>query len=226
MCNYLKLSFLALVMSCLMFNCVSCSLENEPCYSCNPETEAWTKANVQNYSNASRNEIVVLPISRQKAMFRALSGEQKVNLWHGKLSYIFDDDRLSTEEKEELKTLISYLQPHHYNTKKGLREIQQYYLDWENNMRIVYNWDDSKLFLYTYTWMTDTELKKAIINDGIYSLRTSTRSEEITDCECRYDSECNYDPDGDICNSSIPCELKSGCGGLGAFNCDGMCRKS
>lgn len=223
----LKFKLLISVFLCtvaVMF--VSCSLDSAQ-YSCDPEIEAWTKANVTSFAKASREDIAGLSLDRQRAMFRALSGEQKVELWKGKLESILTDTGLTDDEKYELESLISFLEPRHYETRSGLKEIQGFASAWETKMRSEYNWTDEKLAFYTHTWLTKQELDKAILQEGLSSLRISTRSEDNKkDCNCRYDSDCQYESAGDSCDSDKQCVIKRpGCGALNAFECDGLCGK-
>lgn len=217
-----KSVFWVLISSMLIIP-MSCSF-GESMYSCDPEVEAWTKANAESYASASREEIASLSLDRQRAIFRALSGEQKVQLWHGKLQSIMLDIALTDSEKQELSTLFNFLEPRHYDTKKGLKEIQDYATAWETKMRTEYNWTDEKLYFYTHTWLTKTELDAAILQEGLVSLRKAARNEDAEDCNCRYDSDCRYESGGSDCDSDKNCKLvRPGCGALNAFSCDGLC---
>lgn len=153
-----------------------------------------------------------------------MSGEQKVALWKDKLQYILNCPELTSDEKQELETMFTYLEPRHYDTKKGLKEIQQYAELCENKLRSEYGWSDEKLYLYTYTWLTKEELDKAILQESLSSLRISTRNETVPDCECRTDSDCQYSPGLGICNDNRNCEIvREKCGFMKVWPCMGMC---
>ena len=62
-------------------------------------------------------------------------------------------------EKAELKKLYAYVQPRHFDTSEGKEEFNAFASEWAAGMTKDYGWDEEKLFLWTYTWLTKDELE-------------------------------------------------------------------
>ena len=217
--------WLILIISAIVFTLSSCS--EGPLYSCDPEVEAWTKANICEYYDADRAKIVKLPLERQQAVARGIPKDRKVALWRTKLQYIMEDNRLTVAEKHALQQLYQFVEVKYYKTKQGLEQLRKFANAWEQKMYAEYGWDEQKLFFYACTWMTEDEMMQSVIQDGVMSLRTSTRSENnLPACTCRYDSFCNRY--GKKCKDSPQnCNYDSfddNCGLIGGFPCDGICQ--
>lgn len=57
------------------------SCGKEPKLSCIPEIDLWAKENIDYYESSEFDEMITLPLSRQRAIFRGFSPEKKVSLW-------------------------------------------------------------------------------------------------------------------------------------------------
>lgn len=215
-----------LITSVLLLVFSSCS-ENTSVFSCDPEVEVWTKTNIATYQAADRSKIVSLPYDRQMAVFRGLSSEKKVSLWMDKLNIIMKDEKLSSAEKDAIKSAILFLSPEHYETASGKRAFDKFAEEWKKQMISDFHWSEDKFFWYTETWMSEDEFKEAIIAYGMNTLRMSTRSEpeeQLEDCFCETDAACSFGMGYYRCNTSGKCKPKPyGCGLLGTKSCTGKC---
>lgn len=135
-----------LITPALLLALSSCS-ERTSVFSCDPEVETWTKANIATYQAADRSKIINLPYDRQMAVFRGLSSEKKVSLWMDKLNLIMEDDKLSLAEKDAIKSLILFLSPEHYETVSGSRTFGKYATEWKEKMISDFKWTEDKFFL-------------------------------------------------------------------------------
>lgn len=130
-----------------------------PVGQCSPELTDWAKANVEYYSTAPRSEFVALPYEKQQALYDEFSGETIVALWQYKAGTVASDGSLSDAEKAELKKLYAYVQPRHFDTSEGKEEFNAFASEWAAGMTKDYGWDEEKLFLWTYTWLTKDEIE-------------------------------------------------------------------
>ena len=111
------------------------------------------------YSTAPRSEFVALPYDKQQALYNEFSGETIVALWQYKAGTVASDGSLSDAEKAELKKFYAYVQPRHFDTPEGKEEFNAFASEWAAGMTKDYGWDEEKLFLWTYTWLTKDEIE-------------------------------------------------------------------
>ena len=222
MLKFLNCSF-SLIIGLLTM--LSCSFETST-YSCDPEVEAWTKANISYYETALPIEVIKLPIDRQLAVYRGLSGEKIIAIWQSKLQKVLQDPFLSTEEKEAYSEAVNYLKPEHFETDYGKKALHDFSSVWKDHMIAEYGWDDEKFFWYTETWMTEAEYKQSVLALGMSTLRVSTRSEPSKGkCDCLSDHYCKFAMGGSTCvTGTNKCEVtERGCGIWGNDECTGYC---
>ncbi len=204
---------------------MSCSKDK---YSCDPFIDAWVKENLNFYETADRDKFVRLPISRQRAVYRGLSGAKKVELWNEKLLSILLDEKLSDSEKIAIKSLYDNISVELFENDAIWMEFQPYLHKWQTFMIEHYNWDEAKFFMYCHIWMSDEELRDSILYDSIItktsSLNPDTGSSDK--CTCLTDTFCAF-ADGlshcDIENNK--CRISDGgCGIFGRDDCKGTCK--
>lgn len=70
-------------------------------YSCNREIDHWVRENINNISKITREDFLAYrnDVDRQKAIYAALSPEQKTHLWKAKIEDVLS---LSWSEKERM----------------------------------------------------------------------------------------------------------------------------
>ena len=212
-----------LTISVAVFTLSSCS--EGPLYSCDPEVEAWTKEQVRTkaFSSISREDLVNLPFDRQIAIYSSFSGEQKVSLWHDKLQLLLNDGNLSDAEKSELTDFYSFFEPWHFNTKRGMKACNAFIDNWVKKMEEEYHWDIEKLFWATYTWMSEEEYDNAVRQNGMLTLRVSTRDESSSvTCECTTDYFCRRHGQSECKAATCDKDLHN-CGPVLTSSCWGKC---
>ena len=108
----------------------------------------------------NRSEFVRLDINEQKDIFVRMSGEQKAALWKYKIQTALEDDRLSGEEKNELKDFAKHLSPEIYETEKGRKKFAKASSETVHKLMTEYGWSDAKVFCILHTWMTEDEIRQ------------------------------------------------------------------
>ena len=84
----------------LLIACVFASSCTTTKLSCDNDVNIWAKEHLATYLDATRSEIVSLPLSRQRAIYRGLSPEKKSSLWKAKISYLIECNLFTSEEKK------------------------------------------------------------------------------------------------------------------------------
>lgn len=216
--NMLRVFSLLAVLSCL----VSCTKT----LSCDPLINEWANENYVYYESATREELVSLPMSRQRAIYIGLSAEKKVQLWKQKAQLVLSSGVLSHDEELAYMKLFDYIAPHHYDTKRGGEELSNFTTAWKEMVESKYNWDEVKLFYLTNIWMTEDEFLNAIILDNLYTKTDSVVGDmNSKTCECIYSVYCLKSGLGTICSTYPSCKLSAkSCGIAGNSNCTGTCQ--
>ena len=200
---------------------VSCSTKPE--LSCDPIVNMWAKENIAKYENASRETIIELPISRQRAIYNGLSSQKKVDLWKSKQLLVKESNCLSETEYNDYSILFDYLKPEHYDSMDRRKELIEFANRWSMLMRSKHGWDDEKIIVYSHIWMTLEEFTIAVLSDRNFETKSITPGfDQIKNCECIYSAYCQLSAGGKICSESN-CNRVEGCGILGTSTCDGVC---
>lgn len=204
---------------------------NDADLSCDPAINAWAKESISEFENSSVEDIVQLPLSRQQAIYRGISGKKKMELWSAKFQHTFMDDRLNKSEKEQLMSLYSRMSAKIFDSTEEWEVLESYLCEWESAMREQYNWDDTKFFLYCQIWLTESQLKRAVhydsitksIGDIVSGMGSGTT--ESSKCTCLTDIYCSFAEGQYRCEiENNKCELNNGCGWLGGQSCTGTCK--
>lgn len=217
----MKLYNLLLITFCIM--AMSCSKEH---LSCDPAIDAWAKENIKLYENSGRATFVQLPYSRQKAIYRGLSSEKKVELWKERYNQICTDERLTENEKQALNDLYLNLSPLLFENKKAWNDFQPYLRAWEKRMILDYGWNNTDFFIYCHTWMNEAELRTAVLYDSVIT-RSDPFNPELNSeqCTCLTDTFCAFAEGKSFCViENNECKVYDGCGIWGNDNCEGTCR--
>ena len=109
--------------SFLMFlvTLISCSKT----LSCDPLINEWAKANCDYYELASREEIISLPMSRQRAIYVGLSGERKVQLWREKAKMVIETGILTEDDVGEYSMYLGC----NYELTYGYDDLEKFMED-------------------------------------------------------------------------------------------------
>ena len=202
--------------------------KDEPKLSCTKEIDDWAKETVETMNQFDRGEIVSLPLSRQRAIYRGLSADAKCALWQAKLSLVREDKSLSTIEVAKLEDLYRHLSPNLYQDENIRESFIVYAEKWRDRMIKDHGWNDDKIFFYVCTWMSHTEFQESVLLDKISEEIMSKGpiipgTDQKKDCNCHYSYYCVSSGLGSTCDSGYPCNLAPGCGILGTSSCDGFC---
>lgn len=194
--------------------------------SCDPVIDAWAKENLEYYSNAGRNEIVALSMSRQMAIYRGLTSEKKVELWKAKKHLVHQSGILSEAEYNDYSRLFDYMKPYHYDSAKGMQELRNYAGEWKALMQDKYSWDEEKLFVFSHIWMTRQEFLQAILCDSVITKGNGAPGTHGDGtCDCSYSIYCQTSGLGRVCSDKDKCKQgDGGCGIVGSSNCTGICQ--
>ncbi|MBR6347236.1 MAG: bacteriocin fulvocin C-related protein [Bacteroidales bacterium] len=200
----------------LLFSC-----NKQQIFSCDPVVNEWAIENVPQYENESREQIVLLPLRQQQAIYVGLSGERKVSLWQEKAlieSENLSDDEGKTEYLEFFRSLKSY----HYDTIKGQKEIEKKAKELDTILRSQYGWDDYKIFYLASIWMTQDEYLESLAKDNYFNVKSGIIGDLTPTCNCIYSAGCEA---GYICykDNQRPCKRVKMCGIAGNSNCTGIC---
>ena len=143
-----------LVVCILLTTFISCK-KNTLTLSCSKEINDWANSVIAYYELAPREQIIQLPISRQRAIFRGLSSKRKVSLWNDKLSLILYDETYTEEQCADFSVLIKQLDATVFDDEVCQKAFNEYAELWETSMKDKYGWDENVLFMLAYTWMTE-----------------------------------------------------------------------
>ena len=140
---------------------------------------AFTLQGLVAYGDIPRREFVKLDMNEQKSIYRDMTAEQKEALWEYKFQVSLKDQRLSSAEKQELEKIAEKISNLGFYGNAGDSSTENFIRKWTHRMIEKYGWSDDKLFYYTYTWMTDDELRDYEKNRGLDQdpLRMSSGSE-------------------------------------------------
>ena len=194
--------------------------------SCDPEINNWAQENIQYYVSSTRSEIVSLPLSRQRAIYRGLPGEVKVQLWKEKYEYVKKNNLLSEEELSLFSYLINSLNKEIFEDEEKRKMFNSFAEQWENIMREQFGWGDDKVFSIACCWMTEDEFAQAVVLDTMLHTRGESgdfNSSDKEDCDCRYDIYCQRMSFTE-CRKNIDCNESDGCGIVGTSSCTGKCQ--
>ena len=86
--------------------------------SCDPEINEWAQSQIGLYENASRAEIVSLPLSKQRAIYAGLSCDKKVALWKEKIKILTESGELSQDELLDINQMMFWFESIKNQSKK------------------------------------------------------------------------------------------------------------
>lgn len=205
---------------------VACN-KNEKKYSCNDQINEKVIKNMRTNQNISRYELAHLAdLDYQMGVFLSLTPENKVRIFREKIAAEQTSEHLNSGEKAILNDLINFLKPAHYEDLNS--EFNQFANVKESILRTNFAWDDAKVFIFTNSWMLETEIlnyiaAKAMPGGGVGS--GGGNPSAGNPCTCYYSYYCWIKGGGNgICESSYCNKSNGGCGVFGTTNCNGICK--
>lgn len=187
-------------------------LPHNEIFSCDPEINNWVNKNISLITTFSRDEFAKLDESTQRAAFRSLSPDKKLQLWRVKL--VKEIELCSTEEERN-----------HIEKLLGMTDVKLY-TDKDFSLNFVIqaqNWYDEAIQKIGWT-RTKVALMVAslYLSDGSDNIQDfSSAKSMIPECACRRSIFCAV---GFNCSTSGSCnESTHGCGWLFVESCIGQC---
>ncbi len=219
----------SIVLVILLTTVMSCK-RNDDVYSCNETVNQKVKKNRDANQNISRFDLAHLDdLDYQMGVFVSLSPENKVRIFREKIAAEQSNINLSYDEKQILNNLIDYLKPEHYTSLNA--EFQQFANSKETILRNTYGWDDAKVYIFTNSWMLDSEIADYIHTKmlapgtgGNHGGGGNGGGGLKNPCNCYYGYYCWIKGGGSgSCITGECNKPKGGCGVFGFTNCDGKC---
>jgi len=190
----------------------SCSQEDETCYSCDSEIDAWVKARKTELITMNRKELSKLDIPTQQAALRMFSPERKKQLWTDKLNEVFQKNEFTAEELNHLTFVVTLIKNKDFakvNTKNEDYKV----FEWLKKGMEEFGWTKefiyNSFFTYSY-YKEDLKISEevAIVDIG-----------GADNCNCRWFCWGWWQE----CYSGGCDETSGGCGMIGSSDCTGDC---
>ena len=205
---------------------ISCN-KKEPVYSCIEKIDQKVKKNRDANQNITRYELSHLDdLDYQMGVFLSLTPENKVRIFREKITAEQSNNHLNSNEKAILNEMINYLIPEHYTTLNA--EFQDYANAKELVLRNTYGWDNAKVYIFTNSWMLESEILDYIAlkaNGGGGSHGGSGGGNGRNPCTCYYSYYCWIKGGASgSCVTGTCDKPNGGCGVFGNTKCDGKCQ--
>lgn len=219
-----RIFLMTCLISCLMSSC----RKDEPVYSCNVQLNEKVKKNRNANQQITRYALAhIADLDEQMAVFLSLSNENRVRIFNEKMQAEQGNSNLTLNEKAILQEMITFLKPDHYTTLN--QEFQQYAKAKETILRNTYGWDDAKVYIFTNSWMLESEIQEYILQKlngpGGGGTSGGGMGGGSLDCTCFYSYYCWLKDGGSgSCVSDGCSKTNGGCGVFGSTNCDGRCK--
>lgn len=208
---------------CFAMILTSCKDENH--YSCDPEIEIWTKANLSEIKQMSTAEFIKLDPSKQIAVYRAFDPNQKIQLWQEKITELLQMD-FTEKERLHIQQLSDVLETKSYwfsdfrgqsNTRSQeiQNEIDIYVYRWTTYAKEELYWDDE--FLYK---IAGNPNPPSVIDEIAANNMMPETLAAIEECRCQTSWEACKPFDCVKGNCEV---VGKGCGWLLLQECNGRC---
>lgn len=203
--------------------CVACG--KSPKLSCDPEINEWAQSQIGLYENASRAEIVSLPLSKQRAIYAGLSCNKKVALWKEKIKILTESGELSQDELLDINQMMFWFESIKNQSKEEREEFNQKAEPYLEQITLKHNWDKDKVFYLFFTWMTEDEFIASMQyeNSGVSKKDRLPSDDYVHKKSCNCTSSFWGCPGGMYCSKVTPCTGTENCGIMGTSDCNGYC---
>jgi len=191
----------------------SCSKNNKDVFSCDPGINDFVHQNIYRLGGINRADLASYStLDSQIAIFRALSNDRKISIYTEKINLIMNSDSLTSAEKNHLQSMIDFMKPEYFDENYN-HVVDSFEVQWQNYARTQFNWDNKKIFLYSQTWLTETEIMNLA--------RPNIPPNTTPNCNCLSDWACSLATQE--CNKGVSCNISGGCGFWGTMKCKGRC---
>jgi hypothetical protein len=218
-------SNIKLLLFLLLISFTNIGCENDICYSCDTEIDAWAKNNIESLKLLSRNELVLLTSEKQKAAFRTFTPEKRKQLWTDKLKQI-KSLNFSKKELNHLKKIEIFLTQYDFSNELS-RQEEIYLKSWFEEGQQKFNWNI--YFLVSGFASLDNAVLSKTEFQKEFSKEFTTLSSNLNEfegqedsCDCRWDITCQLAGLGDCSDGG--CEDSAfGCGFMFMQSCTNDC---
>jgi hypothetical protein len=163
--------------------------------------QAPVKAPIPN--TVSREDLIKLNLTDQKALYKSLPAEQKYSLWLDKINYLLANKDLAENQKSAFKSLKSSMSTDWFLDANRV-SAQQKITDWTSQNQNIFSQEEIISFLSN------------LQNNGN---PTPPAKPQVGKPDCT----CKRDPNSYSCQTYPPCnETSWGCGFLWLSGCNGL----
>ncbi|MFU8843301.1 MAG: bacteriocin fulvocin C-related protein [Bacteroidales bacterium] len=215
---------------------LSCNKSNEEQYSCDPQVNEWTVKYKSSFLDMTREQLALVPIKYQGAIYETFSPEKKADFWKEKINIVlsYDCEPLLKEKIMELYSSIDVEDYDREATEPPSGSTLDFVENWENYI-LENQLVDSVTFVVNFcTLLTFDEIDYLINHSDKIDLSWLNGNEELIidgpggggggiDCRCRYDIYCSIFLNVECVNGG--CNKVYRCGVAGNSACNGLCEE-
>ena len=210
-CLFFFIVFLA------MLSMISCQKQQDVCYSCDSEIDAFVKANKEQLLHFNLTDLTLLELEKQKAAYRSYNAIKKSALWKEKYKFILDnaDNLYNQEELKEIRVLYDFISP---DIVENREEILLFVEEWFLRTKEKFSWSDNRYrFLFFSLEFDETAfLAREVDPKPTVYCNCNDKHSGILIEDCP-----SIMPD---CRKVTTCEATdSGCGYIWIDKCNGDC---
>lgn len=201
----------------IMGTLASCKKESGLKYSCDENIHQFVSQHMETWEGITLEGINAYGIDTQRAIFNAISDENKAELWREKIAYIKATETLSPDLEAHLNTLKDMITPDIYSDSMLADAVVLYVNDHVKSLIA----NDTLITYYLYTLFTYEPFGE-FMNNFYERLAGGVAA---TKCECASGGGIIL---GD-CIGSTKCtkggceEVRGGCGAVWLGTCNGLC---
>jgi hypothetical protein len=219
---------LIVLISATIFLTAACN-KNEPhLYSCDDDVNSYVVDNLDNVNNLKRKDLLRHDLETQRALFRAMSPQNRYICWKEKiektLSLEWTDNELNHINLLNDAMNVEWFRDKNLNNPDFKYNLNDFLLDWIVTGINDYRWSKGLVFSIVATLDIKSDANKLI---G-YELIENSMNRSDGSCNCSASSDwCDISGQGthQYCkrghDGCIP--RSAGCGTLWTSSCDGKC---
>lgn len=200
-----------------MFFLASCNQE-EVCYSCDENVDAFVKENLKAIQQMNRADIIKYSNEKQRGIYRALSAEKKKEIWQDKFAQIYSLD-LNDGERELMNKFQEFVDNTDFNATIKTKE-KEYLNSLREEAIQKFGWTQ-RFIVSAFGYLENID------RTGIIDARDFGDVPVFTDpdkpkCDCDWGFGCldgPCDKRKDSCNIT-----QTDCGWWWSDSCVGVCR--
>lgn len=204
-----------------IFFLAGCSQE-EACYSCDENVDAYVKENLEAIQQMNRADIIKYPNEMQRAMYRSLSAEKKKEIWQDKFLQLNSLD-LSDGERELMKKFQEFVNTANFSV--GITDKERTYLESLREEGFTkFGWTQ-RFVVSAFGYLENVDRNGIIVKRDLDDVPVFTDPNTKPDCDCRWGFTCLDGPCDERPKSCILDDDDDyGCGWFLVQKCTGVCR--